>query len=162
LTRGDSEEAMVQKAMRMGRANRTARMSHVQKPPFSCQAHHAGMPARRRKRTRLLKLLAPAASAGRGAFLIAGYCDRCTLACHWTNQESAMGVAAYRGCANTKSLSLCWRRISCWRLSKIEGSLRHGGSRSLRRTLQLLCRHSCGVGKRNERVDGCSAIATFG
>jgi len=68
------EEAMVQKDMRIGMAKMRARMNHVQKPPFSCQAHQAGTPAKREKRMTLLKLWAPAASAGRGAFLIAGYC----------------------------------------------------------------------------------------
>jgi hypothetical protein len=47
---------MVQKAMRIGMAKRRARISHVQKPPFSCQAHHAGTPAKREKRMTLLKL----------------------------------------------------------------------------------------------------------
>ena len=65
---------MVQKAMRIGMAKISARNNHVQKPAFNCQAHHAGIPAKREKRKTLLKLWAPAASAGRGAFLIAGYC----------------------------------------------------------------------------------------
>jgi len=66
-------DAMVQKAMRIGMAVRMARKIHVLSPPPTLRERYKGTAARRKKRSLLEKLSLPAASAGRGAFLMAAY-----------------------------------------------------------------------------------------
>lgn len=57
----------------MGTEVNIAMKIHVNSPPPSCRAKYAGTRASRAKRIMLEKLSLPAASAGRGPFLIAGY-----------------------------------------------------------------------------------------
>ena len=71
--RGEKDDAMVQKARMMGMVVKRPKKMVVFNPPPSFQEKYVGTIAMREKRTRLEKLSAPAASAGRGAFLIAGY-----------------------------------------------------------------------------------------
>lgn len=47
--------------------------SHVKRPPPTLRAKYAGIIARRENRRALENVSLPAASAGSGAFLIAGY-----------------------------------------------------------------------------------------
>ena len=57
----------------MGIDVKRAKNSHSFQPPPSFQEKYRGTKARRTKRRRLEKFSLPAASAGRGAFLIDGY-----------------------------------------------------------------------------------------
>ena len=66
-------DAMVQKEARMGIAAMIAKKIHVKSPPPTLRARYSGMRPRRENRRILEKFSLPAASAGRGAFLIAGY-----------------------------------------------------------------------------------------
>lgn len=66
-------DATVQKMTRIGSAVKGARKRVSQKPPLSCRARYQGTMASREKRRALLNDSLPAASAGSGAFLIAGY-----------------------------------------------------------------------------------------
>ena len=68
------EDATVQKASSMGIEVKRAKNNHVFQPPPTFQDKYKGMSAKREMRRRLEKLSLPAASAGRGAFLIEGYC----------------------------------------------------------------------------------------
>jgi len=54
-----------------------AKKTQVFQPPPTFHEKYNGTKARREKRRRFEKLSLPAASAGRGAFLIAGYCKEC-------------------------------------------------------------------------------------
>jgi len=69
--------------MRMGKKNNRAKKSHVLKPPLSFQVTNAGNVIIRVRRSVFEKVLLPAASAGTGAFLIAGYyCTSVSVALH--------------------------------------------------------------------------------
>lgn len=68
---------MVQKEARIGMAAMIARKNHVNRPPPTLRARYNGTRARRVKRRTLEKFSLPAPSAGRGAFLIAGYFENC-------------------------------------------------------------------------------------
>lgn len=72
---------MTQKAIRIGIAHGTAKSSHVKNPPLTRQVKYAGIPARSEKSRVLLKVSLPGPSAGRGAFLIAGYCESYVRGC---------------------------------------------------------------------------------
>ena len=67
---------MLQNVKRMGRKVRIAKKIHVKIPPPTFRAKYAGTSALREKRRILEKLSLPAASAGRGPFLIEGYWQR--------------------------------------------------------------------------------------
>lgn len=64
---------MVQKEARIGMAAMIAKKIHENRPPPTLRARYNGTRARRVKRRTLEKFSLPAPSAGRGAFLIAGY-----------------------------------------------------------------------------------------
>jgi len=66
-------DAMVQYATRMGMEVKRAKKSVVKKPPPTFLAMYHGVIARREKRRTFEKLSLPGPSAGRGAFLMAGY-----------------------------------------------------------------------------------------
>ena len=66
-------EARVQKIMRIGNAVKGAKNRVVQRPPPSCRARYQGTMASSENSRVLLNDSLPAASAGRGAFLIDGY-----------------------------------------------------------------------------------------
>jgi len=68
------DDAMYQKLIKMGTDVNRAKKIVVFSPPPTFHAPYAGTIMRRPKRAVLEKLVAPAPSAGRGAFLIAGYC----------------------------------------------------------------------------------------
>ena len=70
------EEATLQNVINMGTAVTGNKRIVVQKPPPNCLASSHGVTANRENSVTLLKLSVPAASAGRGAFLIEGYCSR--------------------------------------------------------------------------------------
>jgi hypothetical protein len=71
--RGDIVDAIVQKMIRIGGAVKGVSKRVVQNPPLSCRARYQGTMASREKRRALLNDSLPAASAGSGPFLIAGY-----------------------------------------------------------------------------------------
>lgn len=73
---------MVQKHAKMGIAAMRTKKIHVKRPPPTLRARYKGTRARRVKRRTLEKFSLPAASAGRGAFLIAGYFGSCQLDRH--------------------------------------------------------------------------------
>ena len=66
-------DATVQKAASTGTKVRMAKKIHVKRPPPTLRARYAGTRAQREKRRILEKFSLPAASAGRGPFLIDGY-----------------------------------------------------------------------------------------
>lgn len=70
--RGEILEATVQKAKRMGRLVNMAKNSQVYRPPLTLRARKAGTTPMRATRRMLEKFSLPAASAGKGAFLIDG------------------------------------------------------------------------------------------
>lgn len=67
------EEARYQNVASIGILVRTARKSHVNSPPLTCRARYAGTKANKVQRRTFEKLSLLAESAGRGAFLMAGY-----------------------------------------------------------------------------------------
>jgi hypothetical protein len=71
--RGAKVEFAVQKAARMGILVNNPKKRVVLKPPPNFQERYQGTMARREKRAMLEKDSLPAPSAGRGAFLMAGY-----------------------------------------------------------------------------------------
>lgn len=68
------EEAIYQKVQRVGMLVKRAKNRVVKRPPPTFRARSQGMPAIRAMRKVLEKSSLPDASAGRGPFLIAGYC----------------------------------------------------------------------------------------
>ncbi len=72
--RGLNEDARYQKLIRMGTVVKMPKKMLVFNPPPIFQEKYVGTPAAREMRTRLEKLSLPAPSAGRGAFLMEGYC----------------------------------------------------------------------------------------
>jgi len=66
-------EATVQKIIRIGMAVRTAKKIHVLKPPPTFHEKYSGTNASKAKSSVFEKPSLPAASAGRGAFLIDRY-----------------------------------------------------------------------------------------
>lgn len=74
--RGVSLEAIYQKEARIGMVVKMAKKIAVFRPPPTFQEKYSGIKPSREKRTILEKPSDPAASAGRGAFLIEGHCDR--------------------------------------------------------------------------------------
>jgi hypothetical protein len=71
-----SLEATYQNAARIGMVVKIAKKIAVFKPPPTFQEKYSGTKPRREKRAKLEKPSDPAASAGRGAFLIDGYYGR--------------------------------------------------------------------------------------
>jgi len=71
--RGDHPDATVQKTMRMGIEVKIAKKMASLVPPPSFQLKYKGTRPRSAKSKALENDSLPAASAGRGAFLIAGY-----------------------------------------------------------------------------------------
>ena len=66
-------EATLQNDTRIGRKVKIAKRIQVKSPPPICLAKYAGMIPIREIRMALEKFSLPAASAGRGPFLIEGY-----------------------------------------------------------------------------------------
>ena len=71
--RGERREARAQKETSTGIKVRMAKNSQVFHPPPTLLEKYRGIRALREKRRMLEKVSLPAASAGRGAFLIDGY-----------------------------------------------------------------------------------------
>lgn len=70
----------------MGMVVKIAKNVAVFKPPPTFHERYSGMKARREKSNTLENPSDPPASAGRGAFFIDGYCDRC---CKYAYSEAA-------------------------------------------------------------------------
>lgn len=66
-------ELTVQKAARMGMPTMKKKKIVVLRPPPTLRERYQGIRKRREKRAMLEKVSLPGPSAGRGAFLIAGY-----------------------------------------------------------------------------------------
>lgn len=67
-------DAVYQKIMRIGMLVKRAMKIHVNRPPPTWRAKYAGTRLNRQIRRALEKLSLQAASAGNGAFFMAGYC----------------------------------------------------------------------------------------
>jgi hypothetical protein len=78
--RGEKDEARYQNEIRMGIEVKIPKKIEVFNPPPSFHEKYVGTNPRREKRTRLEKLSEPGPSAGRGAFLMAGYYQQHLLA----------------------------------------------------------------------------------
>lgn len=72
--RGLKDDARYQKLIRIGTEVKIPKKRVVFNPPPTFHEKYVGTMARRENRSRLEKFSPPGPSAGRGAFLIAGYC----------------------------------------------------------------------------------------
>jgi len=77
--RGEKPDATVQNAARTGMVVKMAKKIDVQRPPPTLRASHTGTMNRRVNRAMLEKCSLEGPSAGRGAFLIAGYCEEISM-----------------------------------------------------------------------------------
>jgi hypothetical protein len=86
-------EAMVQYAMRIGIEVKRAKKSVVKRPPPTFLAMYHGITVRMKKRRTFEKLSLPGPSAGRGAFLMAGYCNMSLVRCIKEIDISQLNIA---------------------------------------------------------------------